>query len=183
MTAVLQAYEGLRLHLARNIPIYQMVLWKENWLVGYLGIEPVTCDKMGWWPLLMRFGITFVERSVMRESGPYTFFICTVVLALHLRKIMENLCQGSKTLLHTFVLYIWPPCGQRQLVCWPSVAFIVSVMTSYSLFSAWVPSRLPNDGVPRIMWLWLKFLVFWCQLIVAPPHNCKFAGYYLTGAR
>lgn len=184
MKAVSQAYEGIRLHLARNVLIYQLMLWKENWLVGYLGIEPVTCSKIDWWPLLMWFEITLVECSVMRKSGPYTFFICTVVLALHLRKIMENLCQGSKTLLHRFILYIWPPCGQHQLVCWPSVAFDVSVMTSYSLFSAVVPSKLPNEGVPPIIWLGLKLLVFWwCQLIVDPPHNCKFAGYYLTGAR
>jgi len=138
---------------------------------------------MGRWPLLMWFGITLVERSMVRERGPYTFFICTVVLALHLRKTIENLCQGSKTLLHTFVLYIWPPCGQHQLVCWPSVTFVVSVMTLYSLFSAGVPSKLPNERVSHIIWLWLKLLVFWCQLIVDPPHNCKFAGYYLTGAR
>lgn len=184
MKAVLQVYEGIRLHLARNVPIYQLVLWKENWLVGYLGIEPVTCDRMGWWPLLMRFGITLVERSVMRECGPYTFFICTVVLALHLRKIIENLCQGSKTLLHTFVLYIWLPCGQHQLISWPLVTFVVSVMILYSLFSAGVPSKLPNKRVPCIIWLWLILLLFWwCQLIVDPPHNCKFAGYYLTGAR
>jgi len=28
--AVLLAYEGVRLHLTSNVPIYQLVLWKEN---------------------------------------------------------------------------------------------------------------------------------------------------------
>jgi len=61
----------------------------------------------------MWFGITLVERFVMMESGPCTFFICTVNLVLHLRKITENLSQDSKSLLHTFVLYIWRLMGSN----------------------------------------------------------------------
>jgi hypothetical protein len=51
----------------------------EGKLIGWISRD-WTNDKVGWWPLLLRFGITLVECSMMRDGGPYTFFICTVVL-------------------------------------------------------------------------------------------------------
>jgi hypothetical protein len=86
---------------------------------------------------------------MMRENGLYTFFICTMVLVLHLRKIVKNLCQGSQTLVNRFDNFatLWAASSGlltfRHLCCFSHESDI--------LFSAGMPSKLPNEGVPHII--------------------------------
>jgi hypothetical protein len=97
----------------------------------------------------MWFGTTLVECYMMRENGLYTFLICTIVLFLHLRKIVENLCQGSQTLLNTLdnLATLWT--ASTDLLTFRHLCFFSH--ESDSLFSAGVPSKLPNEWVPHII--------------------------------
>ena len=157
-SCALQACDSVWFHLARNVPICQLVLWKENWLVGYL---------RDWTPspvIKWADGHCFFDLELLRLNSPWWGTVGHTPylyrsLSLTYEENNGKLCQGGQILLNTFVLHIWPPCGQLQLVYWPSVTVVVSVMTSDSLFSAGVPSELPNEGVPRITWLWLTLLV------------------------
>jgi hypothetical protein len=79
----------------------------------------------------------------------YTFIICTIVLVLHLGKIVKNLCQGSQTLVNTFDNFttLWA-ASSGLLTFWHICCFSHE---SDSLFSAGVPSKWPNEGVPHII--------------------------------